>query len=153
MNRFLKASSLLLFLVVAASSSRAGEPGARAVPHFEITPNHHARKGEREVQAFAAELIGRQAESDRSVPDGRARHTSWINDMCHMKIQGWRGAVLDTAVLPSGLRVRVRVFPFFAGGACAVGCYTDETYLIKDGVARLTTIAYSDLKWRIITFN
>jgi hypothetical protein len=47
----------------------------------------------------------------------------------------------------------VSVSPFLGGGICAVGSYTEETYLIKDGVARLTTIAYSDPKWRVITFN
>lgn len=160
MNGILKASSLLLSMAVvmhsAASSSLAGqpdEPTSPAVPHFAITPNHNARGRDRQVQALAAELIGRQAEKDRTVPDGRARHFSWIKGPSHMTIQGWTGSVLDQTMLPSGLRVRVRVFPLMAGGICAIGAYTDETYLIRDGVAQLTMIAYSDPKWRVITFN
>ena len=160
MNRILKALSLLLSMAVvmhvAASSSPAGqpgEPGTPAVPHFKITPNPRASGGEREIQALAAELIGRQAEKDRSVPDGRARHCSWLKKMDHVTIQGWTGTVLDTAILPSGLRVRVRVSPFLGGGICAFGSYTDETYLISDGAAHLTAIGYSPKGPRWITFN
>ena len=149
MKRIRKASSLLLSLAiashVAALCSQAGppdEPKAPTVPQFTITPNRNARGGVREIQAFAAELIGRQAEKDRSIPDGRARHFSWIM----LPIVGWNGTILDLSTLPSGLHVRVRVSPRVGGAWCAIGGYTDETYLISNGVARLTTIAYSDSK-------
>jgi len=119
-----------------------------AIPFFEIATGHGSGGGDREIQVMAAELISRQAERDRTVPDGRAGHFSWIK----LPILGWRGQVLDQAVVPTGLRVRVRVCPDLGGGICAVGCFADETYLIKDGVARLTATEYSKC-WGIITFN
>jgi hypothetical protein len=157
MDPIRKASRLLFstvvvvqFAVSAALADQPREPEPPAVPFFKIVPGRDSRGGDREIQAFAADLIGRQAKEDRSVPDGRVRHFSWIK----MPIAGWRGEVLDQSVVPTGLRVRMRVYPNLGGGCCAVGQHTDETYLIKDGVARLVTIEYSDPNVpRIITFN
>lgn len=184
MNRMLKASSLLLssavVVQVARSASFAEQPrrakpqaaaqpkasadappaappvadaqqaSPSAVEFFKIAPRQAATGGDREIHTLVAELISRQAEKERSVPDGRARHFSWIK----LPIRGWAGDVMDHVVLPTGLRVRVRVIPDLGGGCCAVGQYTDETYLITNGVVRLTTIEYSDRNGpRIITWN
>jgi hypothetical protein len=153
----IRKASLLLSLavpvLVATSVSPAGElpwRAAEASAFFQVRPHHNSAGGDREIQAMAAEWIGRQAERDRTVPDGRVRHFSWIK----RPILRWSGEILDQAVLPSGLRVRVRVYPVLEGGLCAVGSHLDETYLIQDGVARLTTIEYGDPKGpRVLTFN
>ncbi|APW61197.1 hypothetical protein [Paludisphaera borealis] len=173
MNRILKALPLLStalvvqFAVSASSADQPGEPKSQvaadappvagtqqteppAVPLFKIVPRHDSGGGDRVIQELAAELIGRQAETDRSVPEKRARHFSWIK----LPIQGWTGEIRDLAITAEGLCVRVRVIPDLGGGCCAVGQYTDETYLITDGVAHLTAIAYNDPKWpRAITWN
>jgi hypothetical protein len=135
--------SLAALVLVTASASPAGEPPApEAVdaPFFRVVPRHNSAGADREIQAKAAESISRQAERDRAVPGGRARHFSWIKP----PIVGWSGEILDQAALPSGLRVRVRVVPVLPHTYAAGGPYTDETYLIGDGVARLATIEFSD---------
>jgi len=156
MERIRKASRLLslaALVLAAVPASPAGEPSesdAAAAPFFQVHPNHKSTGEDREIQASAADLISRQAERERTVPDGRARHFAWIK----MPIEGWIGEILDQAALPSGLRVRVRVYPFLGGGCCAVGSYLDETYLIRDGDVQLTTIEFGDRRSpRIITFN
>jgi hypothetical protein len=123
--------SLAALILVAASASPAGEPpspDAVARPFFQVVPRQDSAGGDREIQAMAAALMSRQAEQDRTVPEGRAR--------------GWTGNIVDQAALPSG--VRVRVHPVLEGGWCAVDSYLDETYLIRDGIARLATIEFSD---------
>jgi hypothetical protein len=145
--------ALAAVILFAVPASRAGEPpapGAVAEPFFQIHPNHKSAGDDREIQAKAAELISRQAERDRTVPDGRARHFSWIR----MRIKGWKGEILDQAALPSGLRIRVRVYPEVENGWCALNSYLDESYLIQDGVARLTMIEFDEPKGpRCLTIN
>jgi hypothetical protein len=140
-------------VLVAVSASPAGEPPAPdavAKPFFRVVPREDSAGSDREIQAMAADLISRQAERDRTVPDGRARHFSWVD----IPIAGWRGEVLDQSVVPSGLRIRVRVAPVLPHTYVVGGPYADETYLIRYGVARLAMIEFSDQSGpRILSCN
>lgn len=90
-----------------------------------VSPQLGAEGDDLELQTS----VGRLMTTLDLVPNPRVEHFRWLAESGE-EISGWRGAIEETATVPGGVRIKLKVHPRLVGGG-QVADNVHEFYLIS----------------------